>query len=345
MKLNRGFTDLGGVIDNLICTSGEHGRGLFAKKAGCKCTVYCPQEIFIDPEKIDLCRAGLKIKTSNSRDTKRHAFCENYLNEYWICAGLIDKEMETLMAFQRLPGITQNFFLKLNPEHAQLFHGKTNHKSALNRLIKTRLIGSSENEKFIAPFWELINHNPFCQPFRIRHSGILTVDLKEAGDELFHSYNHCVSPSEQFLRYGFFSREPFIYSIPLQINLPRYSCKLIFKGLQSIRSKDRKNNQALKVTNQNRTTIVFEAFPVGSCWSLLPYLHLKSAFLEANIPETLARDVLQILQQENLNQRGKALDALTDKSNHYSDTLSTEAKKVLKYESDLIMESLNQSIF
>ena len=316
------FSKLGGKAENITQKDGANGRGIFPINPNLKSKIFTPTKLMIKIDDIYLENNNLRIK----KDEKYTKEIRNFFNFYqdnfsWGSGGKKTTESieKGLLLF--------NSDLKNLIKKYVLVDLEERHKGDWNNVIKKQFLNARgikiRNSVFIAPIWELVNHNVRSLPFILNTKGISTPNYPASSKEIRFSYSN-ISPLKRFFSYGFFSEETIIFSIPFSITIKNLNINISCKGKEL-------NNDSMKI-DRSGNNIILEGLPIADLnHPRLPYLYFNEIFSKIgfqNIPQDLFSKILKL----NISIRNKILKESQLTNNEVSKILI----KLMGYEISLI---------
>lgn len=224
------FRALGGVVENIRPGRGALGRGLFAEDPAKPFLLRVPENLLIPVEQISFVGDRMTVRPSAAIPDPEREFFVKYANVFsWGGGGRL--EAETFIAgLDALPAEVRAM-LESDFGMGPLLEGEREAR-AQRRFLLSRAY-SWNGIDVIAPIIELANHDARGIPFEI------TDGLKmegRSGDEIFVSYGLHDSFSI-FHRFGFASREPAAFSLPMSVSLGPIELN-IARGFELVRLRD-----------------------------------------------------------------------------------------------------------
>ena len=248
------FRNLGGIAENVCQKEGALGRGIFSINPKLKSRIFTPSQLMIKKEDICLEDNHLRIKKDKEYSQEIIDFFNYYQDNFsWGRGGKQTTESFehglTLLSSDLKQLIKKNFLVDIEERH----------KCDWNNVLKNQFLNARafkfDQDLFIAPILELVNHEVNAFPFIKRFNGISTPNYPPRGSELTHVYGY-TSSIKRVLNYGFFCQEPIVFSLPFTIKLKESQLNLICKGLDL---KD--DNIKYKI---NDSQIVIDGIPIAS---------------------------------------------------------------------------------
>ena len=246
------FRSLGGIAENVCQKEGTLGRGIFSINPKLRSRIFTPSQLMIKKEDICLEDNHLRIKKDKEYSQEVIEFFNYYQDNFsWLRGGKQTTESFeqglTLLSSDLKQLIKKNFLVDIEERH------KGDWKNILrNQFLNARAFNFGQ-DSFIVPVLELVNHEVNAFPFIKRFDGICTPNYPPRDSELTHVYGY-ISSIKRVLNYGFFCKEPIVFSLPFTINFKDY--KLICKGL------DLKDDNVKYKFNDSQ--LVIDGIPIAS---------------------------------------------------------------------------------
>ena len=324
------FRKIGGIADNVCQKKGEYGRGIFPVNPRLKARIFTPPKLMIKKDDIYLEDNKLRIKNDKEYDKEIRNFFNFYQDNFsWGSGG-----KETTESFERGLSLLNSNLKKLIKIYALLDLEKR-HQGEWDNVIKKQFLNSRainfRNSSFIAPVWELVNHNVRSLPFILNKEGISTPTYPALNCEIKHSYSN-ISPLNRFFSYGFFSEESIVFSIPFSIYVEDLSIHISCKGMGL-------NSDSMKIERSDNK-IILEGLPIADInHPRLPYDYFNEILRKIgsiNIPHDLLIKIFQL----NILIRKKILEESKLVDNEVSKNLT----KVISYEISLISQYIIKTV-
>ncbi len=318
------FQKLGGKAENVYQKHGKDGRGIFPINEALKSRIFIPSHLMIRINDIYLKDNKLRIKENTEHSIDIKDFFKFYQDNFsWGTGG-----RETTESFEKGLKVFPSNLKKLIKQY-MILDIDDRHKGDWDQIIKRQFLTARQfhfkNLSVICPLLELVNHNVKSLPFVRTTSGISTPYYSQMKDELTHSYGYESSLKRAF-SYGFFSKEPIIFSLPFSIYIQNSGIQLICKGLDII-------NDKINV-NKNGSQVFIEGLPIASIRNSSV---IKSYFNELIIRNKLLNipnDFFSIIKNYNLSRRKEISEKLNLLDNYSSRVIS----QAINYEIDSISE-------
>ena len=316
------FRNLGGIADNVYQKEGELGRGVFSINPSHKSRIFIPSNLMIKKEDIFLDGNQLRIKKDKAYKSQIRDFFNYYQDNFsWGRGGKKKTESfeEGLSIYTSHVKelIKNNFLVDLEERH----------KGTWENIIKKQFLNARAfkfgEDSVIAPVLELVNHEVNAFPFVKKFNGISTPNYAPRGSELTHVYGYSSSINRVF-KYGFFCKEPIVFSLPFNINFKDSKFNFICKGLVL---KDDKIKY--KITGSQ---IIIDGMPIAA---LKKPSFIKSYFehlLELTNLKDISHDILPMIVNFNYLRRQNILRELQPFDNYSSRIIS----KAINYELESI---------
>ena len=316
------FCRLGGIAENILQKDGLNGRGIFPVNPSLKSRIFTPTKLMIKIDHIYLENNNLRIK----KDEKYSEEIRNFFNFYqdnfsWGSGG-----REITESFEKGLLLFNSNLKNLIKKYA-LVDLEERHKENWDNIIKKQFLNARGikfgNSVFIAPIWELVNHDVRSLPFILNKKGVSTPDYSASSKELRFSYSN-TSPFNRFFNYGFFSEETIIYSIPFSLTINNLNINISCKGKAL-------NNDSMKIERLGKN-IILEGLPIADLnHPSLPNDYLNEILRKIGF-QNISRDILLKIIQLNISIRNEIL-----KESHLTNNaVSKILVKLISYEISLI---------
>ncbi len=316
------FRKLGGIADNVCQKEGKYGRGIFSVNPKLRARIFTPSKLMVKKEDIYLEDNKLRIKENKKYSNELRNFFNFYQDNFsWGSGG---KEKTEL--FEKGLSLFNSNLKKLIKQYA-LVDLEKRHKGEWNNVIKNQFLNARKvkfkNDIYIAPIWELVNHEVKSLPFIVNAAGISTPNYPASNTEIRHSYSNS-SPLNRFFSYGFFSQETIIFSVPFSINIEELGISISCKGMSL-------DNDSIKIERYG-SKIILEGLPIADLnYPRLPFDYFHEILMKINDID-MPHDLLLKILKLNISIRNKLLDETSKIGNEVSNILT----KLLKYEISLI---------
>jgi len=161
------FRKLGGIADNVCQKEGKYGRGIFSVNPKLRKRIFTPSKLMVKKEDIYLEDNKLRIKENRKYSNELRNFFNFYQDNFsWGSGG---KEKTEL--FEKGLSLFNSNLKKLIKQYA-LVDLEKRHKGEWNNVIKNQFLNARKvkfkNDIFIAPIWELVNHEVKSLPFIVK---------------------------------------------------------------------------------------------------------------------------------------------------------------------------------
>jgi len=316
------FRRLGGIADNVCQKEGEYGRGIFSCNPTMRTRIFTPSKLLVKKYDIDLEDNKLRIKKDNDYNQETRDFFNLYQDNFsWGSGG-----KETTELFERGLSSFNSNLKKLIKKYA-LVDLEERHKGKWENVIKKQFLNERAfnygNISFIAPVWDLVNHNVRSLPFIVNEEGISTPNYPAANGEIRFSYNN-MSPLNRFFSYGFFSEESIVFSIPFSIYIEDFDIHICCKGRAL-------KDDSMKI-ERSSNKIILEGLPIADVnHPRLPYYYFDEIIRRIGCIKN-SQDLLLKIFQLNISIRKKIID----ESHLIENEVSKILTKVMLYEINLI---------
>ena len=316
------FRRLGGIADNVCQKEGEFGRGIFSKNSNLRSRIFIPAKLMI--KKDDICLEGsqLRIKKDKHYSKEFRDFFNYYQDNFsWGGGG-----KETTESFEKGLSLFNNELKNLIKEYL-LIDIEARHKGNWNSVVKNQFLNAREvnfqKNLVIAPIWELVNHEVSAFPFLSTMDGLCTPNYIPRKSELTFVYGYKGSIG-RVLKYGFFSKESIVFSLPFSISLKDSKFQLICKGLEL--KTDKINYQ---FTNGK---IIIDGLPIVSINKPEFIRNYFEKLLELTNTKNLPKGLYARILRFNFLKRNQILEQLKLIDNFSSKVIA----RSISYEIDLI---------
>ena len=214
-QLTDKFLLLGGKIKNAIIKIGRYGRGAFREDSTQNSRIFTPKKLLLPTRNVIVSNKAACI-LGQSGNSHEHAFFTDYINSVINEKEYAEETIRDEYNPSNLPEEI-SYCGKIFPKD-----DKDIHDLILQKLITTRAINYQDSEVF-APFWDLVNHSPQAYRFESNQRGVTTPSITTISedDEILHRYNLIASPLGRALTNKFTCKEPFCFSFPFQIKIPK----------------------------------------------------------------------------------------------------------------------------
>ena len=318
------FRSLGGIAENVCQKEGKLGRGIFSINPKLRSRIFTPSQLMIKKEDICLEDNYLRIKKDKEYSQEIIDFFNYYQDNFsWGRGGKQTTESFehglTLLSSDLKQLIKKNFLVDIEERH----------KCDWNNVLKNQFLNARafkfDQDLFIAPILELVNHEVNAFPFIKRFNGISTPNYPPRGSELTHVYGY-TSSIKRVLNYGFFCQEPIVFSLPFTIKLKESQLNLICKGLDL---KD--DNIKYKI---NDSQIVIDGLPIASINKPLFVRNYFDHLLELINLKNISLDIFSQIISFNCLRRKEILVHLK----HFENDSCRMICKAINYELGLISQ-------
>jgi len=226
-ELLNSFRALGGRAENICLRNGSRGRGVFPVNSSLDSSIIVPNDLLIETKDIFLKQGKIKVRPESQYSDNSKQFFECYQQQY----GWGGKGREEVEKFERS--------LKTLPENVLKYMSDRNflsldlrHKGNWEECIFRLFIQSREVEfggkKFLAPIWDLVNHDIFSPPCIFKNQ-IHTYHKAGDSEEFLHDYGPS-TPIQRLLSHGFSSPEKFSFSGQFSLSSPDLKKTLLCNG-------------------------------------------------------------------------------------------------------------------
>ena len=317
------FRKLGGIVENVCQQEGEFGRGIFAIDPTIKSRIYTPSDLMIKKDDIYLDDKKMRIKKDKEYKQEIKDFFHFYQDNFsWGGGG-----KETTESFEKGLIIFPSSLKKLIKNYI-LVDLEERHKGNWDEVVKKQFLNARavkyKKQAFIAPLWELVNHDVISLPFILNLGGVCIPNYPPMSGEIKQSYNN-TSSLNRFFRYGFISEETIVFSVPFSIYLKDCGLQINCKG-ESL------DNDSM-IIERGTNTITLTGLPIADVNNPgLPNDYFNEVLRksgDSNIPKDLLLKIIEL----NRVIRKKIVDESLLIDNQVSNMLI----KVIKYEMNLIL--------
>lgn len=210
------FRALGGVADNVELRIGQHGRGIFPIKSNLPIKIITPTHLLISPSWLKLDRENhIRVNPKLVLDPDFVDFYETYQQHFgWSNGGL-----ESLASYHsdlvKLSKNLKQYLLLFGWTKSDFDHKST--KNHLNDYFISRQI-RIENESWLMPIVELINHSPDGQQF-LEDKGVSVAGTFKT--EVFTCYHGGFDALHFYRNYHFIAVPTTVLSCDVKIEVPK----------------------------------------------------------------------------------------------------------------------------
>ena len=248
------FRSLGGIAENVYQKDGKFGRGIFSINPNLKSRIFTPSQLMIKKKDICLVDNHLRIKKYKEYSKEIRDFFNYYQDNFsWGSGG-----KKTTESFEQGLNVLSSDLKKLIKNNF-LVDIEERHKGDWKNVLKNQFLNARAFKfgqgSLIVPILELVNHEASACPFIKNNNGIGTPNYAPRESELTHVYGSSGSIKRAF-NYGFFCKDPIVFSLPFTMNLKNSKIKFICNGI------DLKDD---KIEYQsNISQIVIDGLPIAS---------------------------------------------------------------------------------
>ncbi|KGG27817.1 MULTISPECIES: hypothetical protein [unclassified Prochlorococcus] len=308
------FRDLGGIAENVDLREGQYGRGLFPLDPELPSKIQVPENLLIHSKYLYIDSKEIKIDSESPCTPETRKFIDNYLESIAFEASVWDVINGFEDGLRKLPLEVINIL-----ENLGALDLKTRHKGNWEEVIFSNFIQSRfvdyKKGKYLAPIFELINHNHNFQTFSTNGSAGLSTEKKKGDHEFLHSYSKGNDPIRMFFGYGFSSKEPFAFSFPIVINVSTTKKPVRIQGGSGIEG-------LIHLQNQDNE-LLLDYLPIGNKFDPTFPIRQLTATLKP-FPEYKPREILNKAFTSNQEEICNLLLKL-DQSNSKISSLLKEA--------------------
>ena len=316
------FRRLGGIAENVCQKQGDFGRGIFPNHPSLRSRIFTPSKLMIKKEDIFLEDNKLRIKKDKEYNKEIRDFF-NYYQDYfsWGKGG-----KEQTESFEKGLSLFSSD-LKQLLKKSFLVDIEERHKGSWNGVIKEQFLSSRAvrlgNCAYIAPIWELVNHEVNSFPFVSTFDGISTPNYSPRKSELTLCYGYKSSIGRVF-NYGFFCEESIVFSLPFSVQVKDYNFKLICKGLEL-------NKDKILYNNFDRNFVI-DGLPIATVNKPLFVKNYFKKVIDLTNLKDIPQDFFSKIVSINYLRRKEILDELKLIDNFSSRMIS----RAINYEMELI---------
>ncbi len=316
------FIRLGGIAENICQREGAFGRGIFSVNSNLRSRIHVPSNLLFIKE--DICLEGDKLRLTKDKNYSQEIrdFFDFYQDNFsWGEGGKEETE-----AFENGLSLFSSSLKKLIREYL-LVDIEERHKGKWIEVIKKQFLQARtvvfSNKLVIAPVWELVNHDVISLPFIRSLEGLSTPNYPPIKGEIKFSYNSMGS-HQRFFKYGFFSDESIVFSLPLLIRLKDSDVQIYCKGMDI-------NNEKIIIERSNNN-IYIKGIPIADLnYTSLP-IHYFDQIMQQLSNYKIPKDTLSKIIELNVLIRKNIIKEI----NNLDDKVSKMFIKVINHELNLI---------
>ncbi len=316
------FRSLGGIAENVCQKEGKLGRGIFSINPKLRSRIFTPSKLMIKKKDICLEDNHLCIKKDKEYSQEIRDFFSYYQDNFsWGRGG--NKATESfeyglnILSPDLKKSIKNNFLVDIEERH------QGDWKNVLKKQFLNARVFKFGQDPFIVPVLELVNHEENAFPFIKNSNGISTPNYSPRESELTHVYGYSSSIKRVF-NYGFFCKDPIVFSLPFNLTFKDSKLNFICKGL------DLKDDRIKYKSTDSQ--IIVDGIPIAS-------IH-KPSFIKTYFEHLCELTNLQKFSQEifskivsfNYSRRQQILVDLQSLDNYSSRIIS----QAISYELDSI---------
>ena len=247
------FQELGGVAENIYLSNGNYGRGVFSLDPNSPSKIQLPENLLIDSKWLSANTEEIVLKNDSPYDQKTKDFINLYLKIFSFTSKVKKQINEFEKALSSLPPEVLTLLRQLGALNLKIRHKESWEEVIFQHFIQSRFVDYNGG-KCLAPVFELVNHDPQYPVFKTG-SGISTFK-KEGDSEFLHSYSKGNDPIRMFFGYGFSSKEPFAFSLPITITLSKNHKPIRIKGGCGI--------EGLIPIEERENELILDYLPIGN---------------------------------------------------------------------------------
>ena len=274
------FEALGGTAENIKLKNGEHGRGVFPVNSKRSSKIEVPEELLINSKHLFIDSKSIKLKPNAPYSIQTRRFIDNYLKYIAFETNTWDEISEFEDGLKKLPSEVLETLKNVGALDLKKRHQYNWENVIFNHFIQSRFV-NYRNQKCLAPIFELVNHNCNYQMFST-NEGVSTQKSK-GNIEFLHSYSKGNDPIRMFFGYGFSSKEPFAFSMPILINVSTTKKPIRIKGRSGIEG-------LIPLENANNE-LILDYLPIGNKFDPSFPIRQLTASLKS-FPEYQPREIL-----------------------------------------------------
>jgi hypothetical protein len=205
------FRSLGGTAENVARKDGPRGRGLSAIDPEKPVRLLAPENLILPVSDVEIKDGRLKISDAASIGKTERTFLENYYEGFSWTDGERDEATAFLNGVDNLPAevrdvLADEFGVSLAPDDTV--------DRAERWLLQKRLLGW-RGQAVLAPFFDLVHHDPKAQPFAETDGMALAGKFPSEVRML----RRRLSPFAAFWKFGFASAERTAFSLPMTLQM------------------------------------------------------------------------------------------------------------------------------
>ncbi len=280
LEILKVFRTLGGVAENIKLDKGIYGRGVFPIDSELPSKIRVPENLLINAKYLYVDSKQIKIKPNAPIKAAIRSFIDDYLKYIAFNSNTWDEINAFEVGLKGLPKDVLELLRCLGALDLETRHKDDWDKIIFNNFVQSRFIDYKQ-QKCLAPFFELVNHNYNYQVFSI-DEGVCTKRDK-GSHEFLHSYSKGNDPIRMFFGYGFSSKEPFAFSFPISINVSTTEKPVRIQGGSGIEG-------LIPLKNENNE-LILNYLPIGNKYDPTFPIRQLSASLKA-LPEYQPREIL-----------------------------------------------------
>ncbi len=208
------FRELGGVAENIRISDGPHGRSVFVVDHAKPAALIAPESLLVPVESLEV-RDGQLETTARELGARERAFFNAYQREYGWGAGGLQAAWSTQQAWHELPVEVSDFIKTMGAltEPNLRFLPPTIDVCRLDHVRNREFI--YRNRLVLAPIVDCTNHASAAAG-HVSEGGVGVRGNFES--EIFLRYN--ISDAwAHALSYSFSDKNPFAYSLALQVDV------------------------------------------------------------------------------------------------------------------------------
>ena len=213
-KMLVSFRALGGVAENIRLGEGTHGRGLFPVNAAKPVFLRLPKNLLFPVDDIEFIDGRPRIRDATAIGRPERDFFAAYEESFSWGAGAREESANFVAAIDSLPAHVRTL-LAAEFGLGELVEGDTFERTK-HRFVKTRRIELDKTHA-IMPLVDLANHDPAGAAYERDTDGGLLI-RGTFKDEILVDYAD-VDSFGIFMAFGFASREPRAYSMPMTMKI------------------------------------------------------------------------------------------------------------------------------
>jgi len=320
-------------LANIFCKAGGEFKNVrldYCEESGFYChvldseqeaLVFCPSNMLVDCDDIDVNSAGLFIKSPNQY-MDNIEFLEKYFS-FHFNKKLIDFFSSKKRFIDSLSSKDKSLISNILPVHLYELDGISELEYAKNQIFNSHSVNYF-GKNMIMPFVTFLNHDKRGVPYNINKEGI-SVSGKFDG-EVFAYYNDY--DTMMFAGgYGFVTDTGTAYSIPVMFQLP--NGKQLAINRRPKNSVETQHGYSRPLVHKGAKSINVSYLPLF-CESdkMLPMKIIKLVAFEIGISPNMLFDMVKNL---NIKALKPVATQLGESKNQYFEMMASAAKKQLEY--------------